>query len=134
VIHPLSDLQSKNIGSGIYIWQFLVVIKSAVIEENCNINAHVFIENDVVIGNNVTIKTGVQIWDGIRVEDDVFISSDVTFTNDKNPRSKKYLKNLQQTILKHSCSIGANSTILRDINIGQFAMIGAGSLITKNNS
>jgi acetyltransferase-like isoleucine patch superfamily enzyme len=134
VIHPLSDIQSKNIGIGTYIWQFVVVLKGAVIGENCNINAHVFIENDVVIGNSVTIKPGVQIWDGLRVEDDVFIGPNVTFTNDKNPRSKKYPKDFQQTILKYSCSIGANSTILGGVNIGQFAMIGAGSVVTKSIS
>ena len=73
MIHPLSDVQSNNIGEGTNIWQFCVVLPDAKIGNNCNICSHCFIENDVVIGNNVTIKCGVQIWDGMRVEDNVFI-------------------------------------------------------------
>ena len=80
--HTLSDVQSQNIGEDTRIWQFVVVLKGAIIGKNCNINAHVFIENDVVIGDNVTIKSGVQIWDGVTLEDNVFIGPNVTFTND----------------------------------------------------
>lgn len=89
-IHPLSDIQSHNIGEGTRVWQFSVVLPGARIGSNCNICAHVFIENNVEVGDNVTIKNGVQLWDGVRIEDDVFIGPNVTFTNDLFPRSQMY--------------------------------------------
>ncbi len=132
MIHKLADVQTKNIGKNTKIWQFCVVLQDARIGRNCNINAQVFIENDVVIANNVTIKSGVQIWDGVILEDNVFIGPNVTFTNDLMPRSKKYTKNPLRTIVKKSASIGANSTIIAGLTIGKYAMIGAGSVVTKN--
>ena len=131
-IHALSDVQTKKIGEGSTIWQFVVILKGAIIGNNCNICAHVFIENDVIIGNNTTIKSGVQIWDGITLEDNIFIGPNVTFTNDLFPRSKKYPVSFNKTIIKEGASIGANATILAGNVIGNYAMVGAGSVITKN--
>jgi|TARA_B100001059_G_scaffold130161_1_gene130154 acetyltransferase-like isoleucine patch superfamily enzyme len=130
--HQLSDVQSRSIGNDTKIWQFSVVLKNAKIGKNCNINAQVFIENDVVIGDNVTIKSGVQIWDGLRLENNVFIGPNVTFTNDLIPRSKVYPENFLNTIIKKSASIGANSTIIGGITIGEYSMVGAGSVLTKS--
>jgi len=132
MIHRLSDVQTHHIGKNTNIWQFCVVLKNAEIGANCNINANVFIENNVVIGNNVTIKSGVQIWDGITLEDNVFIGPNVTFTNDFLPRSKQYPKEFSKTIVKEGASIGANSTIIGGVIIESYAMIGAGSMITKS--
>lgn len=132
MIHKLSDVQSKNIGKNTNIWQFCVILPDAKIGENCNVCANVFIENDVKIGSNVTIKCGVQLWDGISVEDNVFIGPNVTFTNDLYPRSKHYPENFSKTIIKQGASIGANATILCGITIGENAMIGAGSVVTKD--
>lgn len=132
MIHPLSDVQTNNIGKETYVWQFCVILKNATIGDNCNINANVFIENDVQIGNNVTIKSGVQIWDGITIEDNVFIGPNATFTNDFLPRSKQYPKEFLKTIIKKGVSIGANSTIVGGITIHPYAMIGAGSVVTKS--
>jgi len=129
--HKLSDVQSKKIGERTSIWQFVIVLPGAEIGDNCNINSHVFIENDVVIGNNVTVKSGVQIWDGIRLEDNVFIGPNVTFTNDIVPRSKRYPKSFEKTIIQKGASIGANATIIAGNEIGEFALIGAGAVITK---
>lgn len=131
-IHPLSDVQSKTIGEDTFVWQYSVILKDAVIGNNCNINCHVFIENNVKIGNNVTIKSGVQIWDGLNIEDNVFIGPNVTFTNDRYPRSKQYPDEFQQIFIKKGASIGANSTILGGVTIGENALIGAGSVVTKN--
>ena len=131
-IHNLSDVQSSNIGKDTNIWQYCVVLPNAIIGSGCNICSHCFIENDVFIGNNVTIKNGVQVWDGSLIEDDVFIGPNVTFTNDKMPRSKNYLNKLQGPHIKKGASIGANSTILPGIIIGEFAMVGAGSVVTKD--
>ncbi len=132
MIHPLAEVISINIGENTDIWQFSIILQGAKIGANCNINCHVFIENDVIIGNRVTIKPGVQIWDGITIEDDVFIGPNVTFTNDLIPRSKHYLSSLEKTIIEKGASIGANSTIIAGITIGKFAFIGAGSVITKD--
>lgn len=130
-IHPLSDVQSIDIGDNTRIWQYCVVLKAAKIGTDCNICSHCFIENDVKIGNNVTIKNGVYLWDGIVIEDDVQIGPNVTFTNDKYPRAKQPFE-LQRTIIKKNASIGAASTILGGVTIGENAMVGAGSLVTKD--
>lgn len=129
-IHSLADVQTSLIGINTYIWQFCIVLKGAKIGNNCNINCHVFIENDVIIGNNVTIKPGVQVWDGITVEDFVFIGPNVTFTNDLYPRSKQYPEKFERTLICYGASVGANATILAGNTIGPYAMIGAGSVVT----
>lgn len=131
-IHPLADVQSSHIGEGTTIWQFAVILPKAIIGKNCNINCHTFIENDVVIGDRVTIKSGVFLWDGLKIEDDVFVGPNVTFVNDKFPRSKKYPEKFQKTRIGKGASIGANATILGGINIGEYSMIGAGSVVTKD--
>jgi acetyltransferase-like isoleucine patch superfamily enzyme len=131
-IHPLSDVQTSNIGVDTYVWQYSIILKGAHIGSNCNINCHVFIENDVIIGNNVTIKSGVQIWDGLRIEDNVFVGPNVTFTNERYPRSKQYPTDFQKTVLKKGASIGANSTVLGGIVVGENSLIGAGSVVTKD--
>jgi acetyltransferase-like isoleucine patch superfamily enzyme len=132
MIHPLADVQTIQIGDKTSVWQFAVILKNAKIGSHCNINFHTFIENDVVIGDNVTVKSGVYLWDGIRVEDFVFIGPNATFVNDLYPKSKQYPTEFQQTYLRKGCSIGANATILGGVEIGEHALIAAGSVITKN--
>lgn len=132
MIHPLSDVQSQNVGENTKIWQFCVVLPNAVIGKNCNICSHCFIENDVKIGDNVTIKSGVQLWDGAVIEDDVFIGPNVTFCNDRYPKSKNKNFKLEKVFVKKGASIGANATILPGVTIGENAMIGAGAIITKD--
>lgn len=131
-IHILADVQTQSIGENTHVWQFSVILKNAVIGDNCNINCNCFIENDVRLGHNVTVKSGVQLWDGIEVEDNVFIGPNATFTNDLIPRSKVYPSEFKRTILKKGCSIGANSTIIAGLEIGEKAFIGAGSVVTKS--
>lgn len=131
MIHPLSDVQTNKIGDNTRIWQYVVVLSGAEIGSNCNICSHSFIENDVKIGNNVTVKCGVYLWDGIIIEDNVQIGPNVTFTNDKYPRAKQAF-DLQRTIIKKNASVGAASVILGGVSIGENAMIGAGSIVTKN--
>jgi acetyltransferase-like isoleucine patch superfamily enzyme len=132
MIHPMSDVQSTNIGGGTSIWQFCVILSDAQIGVDCNICSHCLIENDVIVGNRVTVKCGVQLWDGLRLEDDVFIGPNVTFTNDRHPRSKQYPDEFPQTIIRKGASIGANATILPGVEIGEGAMIGAGSMVTRS--
>jgi len=132
MIHPLSDCQNTNIPESTNIWQYCVVLPGAQIGENVNICSHCFIENDVKIGNNVTIKCGVQIWDGIELEDNVMIGSNVTFTNDMYPRAKNKDWKLLHTRVCKGATIGAGSTLLPGITIGERAFIAAGSVVTKD--
>lgn len=132
MIHPLSDCENENISESTNIWQYCVILPKAKIGDNCNICSHCLIENDVVIGNNVTIKCGVQIWDGIELEDYVMVGANTTFTNDMYPKSKSEDWVLLKTKVCKGASIGAGSTILPGLTIGENAMIGAGSVVTKN--
>lgn len=131
-IHENAIVDSKNIGEKTRIWGFSHVLVGAEIGENCNICEHVFIENDVKLGNNVTVKCGVYIWDGIFIEDDVFIGPSVTFINDIHPRSKKYPNKFERTLIKKGSSLGANSTIMGGIIIGNYSTIGAGSVVLSD--
>lgn len=130
--HPLAEIRSTRIGDGTKIWQFVVILEGARIGRECNINAHCLIEDDVIIGDRVTVKSGVQLWNGMRIENDVFIGPNATFTNDKYPRSKQYPDAFQATTICRGASIGANATILGGITIGESAMIGAGSVVTRD--
>jgi acetyltransferase-like isoleucine patch superfamily enzyme len=132
MIHPTADVQTTKIGEGTTIWQFAVVLPGATIGKNCNINCHTFIENDVIIGDRVTIKSGVYIWDSIEIGNDVFLGPNVTFVNDKYPRSKQYPQKFQVTKIDIFVSVGANSTIMGGVHIGEYALIAAGSLVTKD--
>lgn len=131
--HPQALIESgAKIGENTRVWAFVHILPGATIGADCNICDFVFIENDVIIGDRVTIKSGVQLWDGVRLDDDVFIGPNVTFTNDKFPRSKQYPKQYPTINVKKGASIGANATILPNIVIGEKAMIGAGSVVTKD--
>ncbi len=131
-IHPSSDVQTKKIGIETVIWQYVVVLKGAVIGKNCNLNSHTFVENDVIIGDNVTLKCGVYVWDGTIIEDNVFIGPNATLSNDKYPKSKTKPSSFKKIVLKEGCSIGANATILPGITIGKNALVGAGAVVTKD--
>jgi len=132
MIHPSSDVQTTRIGEGTRIWQFCVILEGAAIGRNCNICAHVLIENDVEIGDDVTIKSGVQLWDGVRIGDGVFIGPNATFTNDIVPRSKRYPDRFAVTRVEEGASIGANATIVAGHVIGAYSLVGAGSVVTKD--
>ena len=132
-INESSDVSRHcKIGEGSKIWQFVVILGRAEIGEECNICANTLIESDVIIGDRVTIKSGVQLWDGTRVSNDVFIGPNVTFTNDPYPRSKIYPKNFHEIRIERNASIGANATLLPGITVGEFAMVGAGSVVTRD--
>ena len=113
-IHPLSDVQSTDIGDGTRIWQFAVILKGAKIGRDCNICAHTFIENDVVMGNNVCLKCGVYLWDGVRIGNNVFVGPNATFYSDLYPRAGVHdeRRKLLPTIIEDDVSIGAGAVIL----------------------
>lgn len=130
--HPNAIVESTKVGRGTRVWAFAHVLPGAVIGEDCNLCDHTFVENDVVMGNRVTLKCGVQLWDGITLEDDVFVGPNATFTNDTFPRSKQYPEAFARTLIRQGASIGANATILPGLTIGQYAMVGAGTVVTKD--
>ena len=131
-ISPHAICDSKQVGEGTRIWAFTHVLSGAIIGTDCNICENVFIENRVIIGNRVTVKNGVQIWDGVTLGDDVFIGPNVTFCNDKYPRSRNTNFKLLETHVLRGASIGANATILPGITIGEFSVVGAASVVTKD--
>lgn len=131
-IHALADVQSQHIGEGTQIWQFAIILAKAKIGAFCNINCHTFIENDVEMGDYVTLKSGVYLWDGIKIGHHVFIGPNVTFTNDRFPRSRQPPEAFIGAHLDDFVSIGANSTILGGVSIGAYALVGAGSVVTKD--
>jgi UDP-2-acetamido-3-amino-2,3-dideoxy-glucuronate N-acetyltransferase len=130
--HSMALVESSHIGDNTRVWAFAHVLPKAVIGDDCNICDHTFIENDVIIGNRVTIKSGVQLWDGITLEDDVFVGPNATFTNDPFPRSKQYPESFTRTVIRKGASIGANATILPGLTIGQYALVGAGAVVTND--
>lgn len=131
-IHSLADVQSRSIGSGTRVWQFVVILAGAKIGQDCNICAHSLIEADVIVGDRVTIKSGVQLWDGLRVGDDVFIGPNVTFTNDKYPKSRNGDFVRSMTWIEDGASLGGGATVLPGIRIGAGAIVGAGAVVTRD--
>ena len=131
-LHPAGICETDAVGAGTRIWAFAHILPGAVIGADCNICDHVFIENDVVVGDRVTVKSGVQLWDGIRLGNDVFVGPNATFSNDKFPRSRQRPPEFAKTVVHDGASIGANATILPGVTIGLNAMVGAGSVVTKD--
>jgi UDP-2-acetamido-3-amino-2,3-dideoxy-glucuronate N-acetyltransferase len=121
-----------TIGKGTKIWHFSHIMTNCVIGENCNIGQNVVVSPEVVLGNNVKIQNNVSIYSGVICEDDVFLGPSMVFTNIINPRSAVNRRgHYVRTIVKKGASIGANATIVCGHDIGEFAFIGAGAVITK---
>jgi UDP-2-acetamido-3-amino-2,3-dideoxy-glucuronate N-acetyltransferase len=122
-----------TIAEGVKIWHFSHIMPNCIIGEKCNIGQNVVISPDVVLGKNVKIQNNVSIYTGVVCEDDVFLGPSMVFTNVINPRSAVNRKNeYAKTIVKKGASIGANATIVCGHDIGAFAFIGAGAVVTKN--
>jgi UDP-2-acetamido-3-amino-2,3-dideoxy-glucuronate N-acetyltransferase len=132
--HPTAVIdEGCAIGSGTKIWHFSHVMPNSTIGENCNLGQNVVISPEVVLGNNVKVQNNVSIYTGVTCEDDVFIGPSAVFTNVTNPRSAINRKNqYAKTLVAHGASIGANATIVCGHNIGKFAFIGAGAVVTKD--
>ncbi len=131
--HPTAVIdEGCDIGEGTRIWHFSHIMPGCKIGENCNIGQNVVISPDVVLGKNVKVQNNVSIYTGVICEDDVFLGPSMVFTNVINPRSAVNRKDQYlQTIVKQGASIGANATIVCGHNIGKFAFIGAGAVVTK---
>lgn len=132
-VHETSIIDGvPNIGKGTKIWHFSHIMSNAAIGNNCNIGQNVVISPEVILGNNVKVQNNVSIYTGVICEDDVFLGPSMVFTNMINPRSAVNRKNQYlKTIVKKGASIGANATIVCGNNIGRYAFIGAGAVVTK---
>lgn len=133
-VHPSAIIdEGATIGQGTKIWHFSHIMASCIIGENCNIGQNVVVSPKVKLGNNVKIQNNVSVYTGVVCEDDVFLGPSMVFTNILNPRSFISRKNeFITTLVKKGASIGANATILCGIEIGTYALIGAGSVVTKS--
>ena len=120
------------IGKGTKIWHFSHIMSNCIIGESCNLGQNVVVSPEVILGKNVKVQNNVSIYTGVICEDDVFLGPSMVFTNIINPRSAVVRKNeYLKTIVKKGASIGANATIVCGNNIGEFAFIGAGAVVTK---
>lgn len=132
--HPTAVIDpGSNIGAGTKIWHFSHIMPNCTIGENCNIGQNVVISPDVVLGKNVKVQNNVSIYTGVECEDDVFLGPSMVFTNVTNPRSAINRKNqYAKTLVKKGATIGANATVVCGNDIGTYAFIGAGAVVTKN--
>lgn len=122
-----------RIGAGTHIWHFSHIMPDCVIGERCNIGQNVVISPGVVLGNNVKIQNNVSVYTGVVCEDDVFLGPSCVFTNVLNPRSAIPRKNqYRKTLVRRGATIGANATIVCGHTIGEYALIGAGAVVTKD--
>lgn len=133
-IHPtaIAD-EGCTIGEGTHIWHFSHLSEGCIIGCNCIIGQNVFIGRNVRLGNNVKVQNNVSLYEGVYCEDDVFIGPSAVFTNIINPRSTiNRKKEFKPTVIKRGATIGANATIVCGVEIGEFAFVGAGAVVTKN--
>lgn len=125
--------EGAEIGEGTKIWHFCHIMSGAKIGSNCSLGQNVNVGGKAVIGNGVKIQNNVSVYDDVVVEDDVFLGPSMVFTNVINPRAFVQRKNeYKRTVLKKGCSIGANVTIVCGVTIGEYALVGAGSVVTKD--
>lgn len=141
-VHPSALCESDRIGAGTRVWAFAHVMEGVAVGADCNVGEHVFLERGCAIGDRVTIKNNVCVWDGVRIDSDAFIGPGVLFTNDRYPRSPRspaargryaHPENWREpTVIGRGASIGAGAIVLCGVTIGEFAVIGAGTIVTHN--
>jgi len=128
--HPTALVESDQIGEGTNVWAYAHVMKGAVVGRHCNIGDHAFVESGAVIGDEVTIKNGVAVWQHVTVENLVFLGPNCSLTNDNRPRSKRPWTPVATTI-REGATIGANATVVCGCDVGRYAFVGAGAVVTN---
>lgn len=133
-VHESSYIDDNvKIGKGTKIWHFSHIMSDAIIGENCNIGQNVVISPGVILGNGVKVQNNISIYSGVICEDNVFLGPSMVFTNVINPRAFIERKHeFKQTLVKKGASIGANATVVCGYTVGQYSLIGAGTVVTKN--
>ena len=125
--------EGAKIGANVKIWHFSHIMSDCIIGDQCNIGQNVVVSPKVILGKNVKVQNNVSVYTGVICEDDVFLGPSMVFTNISNPRSAVIRRDeYVQTLVRKGASIGANATIICGNDIGEYAMIGAGAVITKN--
>lgn len=132
-VHPSAIIdEGCEIGKEVKIWHFCHLAAGCKIGEGCSLGQNVFIASNVVLGKNVKVQNNVSIYEGVVCEDDVFLGPSIVFTNVMNPRSAVSRKNeYQKTVVRKGATIGANATIICGNEIGRYAFVGAGAVVTK---
>ena len=134
-VHESSYIDDDvEIGEGTKIWHFCHIQKGARIGKNCSLGQNVNVSNNVIIGNNVKIQNNVSVYEGVELEDGVFCGPSCVFTNDLTPRAEfpKGSTGYKRTLVKHGASIGANATIVCGHTIGEYAMVAAAAVVTRD--
>ncbi len=131
--HPTAVVESSDIGDGTKIWHFAHVRQGSKIGKNCNVGKSVYVDTEARIGDNVKIQNFVSVYKGVVIEDDVFVGPSATFTNDLYPRAFIWdEEHVVLTLVRRGASIGANSTVICGVTIGEYAMVGAGSVVSRD--
>ena len=133
-IHPTAVIENgATIGEDTHIWHFSHIMPKAIIGNHCNLGQNVFVDDHAIVGNRVKIQNNVSVYNNVQLQDDVFVGPSAVFTNVINPRSFiERKKEFKPTLVKKGATIGANATILCGTIIGEYAMIGAGAVVTKD--
>jgi UDP-2-acetamido-3-amino-2,3-dideoxy-glucuronate N-acetyltransferase len=132
-VHPSADVEDgAQVGAGTKIWHIAHIRSSATLGEDCVIGRNVYVDANVTIGSKVKIQNNVSVYQGVTIEDEVFVGPCVVFTNDLRPRAQNADWKITPTLVRRGASIGANATLVCGIEVGEFAMIAAGSVVTKD--
>lgn len=135
-VHPKGICESDKVGAGTRIWAFAHVMAGAVVGDCCNIGEVSFIEAGAVLGDRVTVKNGVYIWDGVSIEDEAFLGPGCVLTNRRRPRSHQGQSVVKppfdRTIIQRGATIGAGSVLVAPVVVGYYAMVAAGSVVTRD--
>jgi acetyltransferase-like isoleucine patch superfamily enzyme len=133
-VHPTALVETSEVGRGTTVWAFAHIMDGAVVGEDCKIGDHAFIESGAVLGDRVVVKNNSLIWHGVSIGDDVFVGPNTVFTNVVAPRARyqTFPEDWVKTEVAERASIGANTTIVCGIRIGLNAMVGAGSVVTRD--
>lgn len=132
-IHPTAAIDARaQVATGTKVWINVQIREHAKVGEGCNIGKDVYVDRNVTIGNRCKIQNSVSIYDGVTIEDDVFVGPHACFTNDKLPRAFVTDWEITPTLVKKGASIGANSTIVCGVTVGEYAMVAAGSVVTRD--
>jgi acetyltransferase-like isoleucine patch superfamily enzyme len=133
-VHPLALCESDDVGPRTRVWAFAQVMPGARVGADCNVGGHAFVEAGAVVGDRVTVKNSVLLWDKVTIEDDVFLGPNAVFTNDMTPRAsnRKDPSEFSPTRVRRGASIGANATVVCGVEIGEHAMVGAGTVVARD--
>lgn len=131
-VHETAIVKSDAIGAGTRVWAYCNLLPGSRIGADCQICDRVFIENGVILGDRVTVKCGVSLWTGVTIEDGVFIGPAAVFTNDPHPRSQRHIASYPETRVRRYASLGAGSVLLPGLTIGEYALVGAGAVVTRD--